>query len=294
LVALYYASPQFKRLKPITKSTYRNVIEAFREAHGDKPVKGLEQGHVKAIIAAKSETPVAANNLLGMLRMLMKLAIEEKWRTDDPTAGVKNLKRKSVQGFRTWSEEEIATFEAKFALGTRAHLAFQLLLHTGQRRADVVRMGRQHIRDGVLAIRQSKTGTEVTLPVHPNLQAAIDALPKDQLTFLMTAQGRPFTPAGFTNWFRGLVGEAGLPGDLSPHGLRKALSRRLAEAGSTPHEIMAVTGHKNLAEVTLYTEAANRVRSAATAMGVSGTKVTTPQSRVGNSAEKLSNIRRLK
>lgn len=96
------------------------------------------------------------------------------------------------------------------------------------------------------------------MPLHPDLKAVLDSLPLDNLTFLVTAQGKPFTPAGFTNWFREMAREAGLPDELSPHGLRKATCRRLAEAGCTPHEIMAISGHRSLAEVTRYTIEASR------------------------------------
>ena len=266
LIAGYYASPEFRTLRPITKSTYRNILERFREAHGDKPVKGLERAHVKAIMDAKADTPVAANHFLQALRRLMKLAVEAGWRKDDPTTGIRNIRSRS-EGFKTWSEEDIARYEAKFPLGTRARLALALLLNTGQRRSDVVRMGRQHIRNGALTIQQQKTGEEVVMTVLPDLQAAIDALPKNQLTFLLTGQGKPFTPAGFTNWFHECVVEAGLPAGLSSHGLRKAMCRRLAEADCTPHQIMAVSGHKTLSEVTRYTVAANRARLAVGAMG---------------------------
>ncbi|WP_354595950.1 tyrosine-type recombinase/integrase [Rhodovulum tesquicola] len=91
-------------------------------------------------------------------------------------------------------------------------------------------------------------------------------MPLKNLSFLVTAQGRPFSPAGFTNWFRDMVREAGLPDGLSPHGLRKATCRRLAEAGCTPHQIMAISGHKSLAEVTRYTVAAGRKDLAVQAM----------------------------
>ena len=75
----------------------------------------------------------------------------------------------------------------------------------------------------------------------------------------MTEHGEfKHTPAGFTNWFRAMVKEAKLPDSLSPHGLRKATCRRLAEAGCTANEIMAISGHKSLAEVTRYTVAASR------------------------------------
>lgn len=106
------------------------------------------------------------------------------------------------------------------------------------------------------------------LPLHPELKKLLDRLPLDNLTFLVTAQGKPFSPAGFTNWFRDMVAEVtheegrkkkrALPDGLSPHGLRKATCRRLAEAGCTPHEIMAISGHRSLAEVTRYTVEAGR------------------------------------
>lgn len=280
LVASYYETPDYKGLSVTTKATYRGIIERFRAEHGDKRVAKIQREHIKHLVAAKSETPMAANNLLRMVRMLMKHAMDTDLRRDDPTAGIRRIKNRS-QGFQTWEEEHIAAFEQHHKRGTRAHLAMSLLLHTGQRRSDVIRMGRQHIRNGVMMVTQQKTGADVGIPVHADLQAAIAHAPKDNLTFLVTAQGAAFTPAGFTNWFRDMVKEAGLPDGLSPHGLRKAICRRLAEAGCTPHEIMAISGHKTLKEVTRYTVAANRQRLAQRAMGAlgkakSGTEIVKP------------------
>jgi integrase len=67
-------------------------------------------------------------------------------RGEDPTAGVRGPKFRS-DGFYTWTEEDIAAFEATHPVGSRARLALALGLYTGQRRSDVVRMGRQHVRD---------------------------------------------------------------------------------------------------------------------------------------------------
>jgi integrase len=44
----------------------------------------------------------------------------------------------------------------------------------------------------------------------------------------------------------------------SAHGLRKACARRLGKAGARGHDILAVTGHKTLAEVQRYTDSALR------------------------------------
>lgn len=271
LVARYYHTSDYRALSPTTQATYRGIIERFRLEHGDKRVAKLEREHVRRIIGAKSETPSAANNLLRMIRMLMKHALDMEMIRNDPTRGVRPMKTNSV-GFVTWKEEHIEAFLARHPIGTRAHLALSLLLHTGQRRSDVVRMGRQHVREGVIRITQQKTGQPVAIPLHRDLVAALDATTKGQMTFMQTEQGKPFTPAGFTNWFRDRTREAGLPTGLSPHGLRKAICRRLAEAGCTPHTIMAITGHKTLKEVTRYTEAANRDRLAEQAIdALSGT-----------------------
>src|SRR5262249_9711818 len=115
-------------------------------------------------------------------------------------------------------------------------------------------------------IRQQKTRMEIAIPVLPDLQECLAIASRDRLTFLVTEYGKPFSPAGFTNWFRDRCTEAGLPPGLSPHGLRKAFCRQGAELGLTPHQIMAISGHKNLTEVTRYTEAVDRARLAKEAM----------------------------
>jgi hypothetical protein len=60
----YYRSSDFRDLKASTQSVRRNIIERFRNGHGNKPVARLERRHIKDIIGTKAETPEAANNLL--------------------------------------------------------------------------------------------------------------------------------------------------------------------------------------------------------------------------------------
>jgi integrase len=265
LVVAYLNAPAFGALSVSTKKTYRGILERFREAHGDKRVKMMEPHNVLAVMSSKATTPAAANNLLRMLRQLMKFAVLHGWRESDPTTGIKPPRMRSG-GFHTWTEPEIAAFESAHKIGTRARLALALLLYTAQRRSDVVRLGRQHIRDGVLSIRQQKTGAAVEIPVLPELRAILEASQNAHLTFLVTASGKPFSSAGFGNWFREMCDEANLPKACAAHGLRKAAARRLAEAGCTAHQIMSITGHKTLREVTRYTEAADRRGLAVAAM----------------------------
>jgi integrase len=264
-VGMYLASAGFATLADETRRTRRNVLERFRSQYGDLPVALIEQKHVQRMIDAKVNTPSAARNLLNMLRALMQFAIKVKIRKDDPTVGVTRAKIET-NGYITWEEHHITTFEAHHPIGSRARLALALLLGTGQRRSDVVTMGRQHVRGDKINVKQSKTGKALTIPMGDELRAAIDATPADHLTFLTTASGKPFTAAGFTNWFRDMCNAAGLPKGHSAHGLRKAMCRRLAEAGCSANEIAAISGHKTLREVQRYTEAVDQERMARAAI----------------------------
>ena len=142
-------------------------------------------------------------------------------------------------------------------------------LLTGQARQDVVAMGPQHIREEVLHWVRKKTARSTALnlfiPILSELRSVLDATPRGHLTFLVTEFGKPFTAAGFGNWFRDRCDEAGLP-HCTFHGLRKGASRRLAENGCTPHEIAAITGHATLKEIERYTRDAERKRLAQSAM----------------------------
>ncbi|MGA8614131.1 MAG: tyrosine-type recombinase/integrase [Xanthobacteraceae bacterium] len=283
LVAAYLdCSPSstspFKSRAPETQRTRRNILENFREEHGDLPIyrtvggKGvllLRREHMQRIVNKKAGTPFAQRNFLNTLRSMFRWAMKEGRIPDDPTLGVTREKVKST-GYPTWSEAEIDRFEATHSIGTKGRLAFGLLLYTGQRRGDVVTMGRHHVHNGVLTITQRKTegGEEAHLeiPVHTKLREIIEATPTLGVkTFLVTHFGKPYTAAGFGNWFRKLCDDAGCP-DVSAHGLRKAAARRLAEIGCTANQIAAILGHASLSEVQRYTKAADRKRMAREAM----------------------------
>jgi len=264
LAVSYFNSSDFSSLKPSSQAIYRGVIDRFCIQYGDNRVTGLKREHVVRLVAARAERPVAANTLRKVLRAMMKHAVEIGLRADDPTRDVRAIRVKS-DGFHSWNDDEIAQFEKRHPTGTPARLALALLLYTGQRRSDVVRMGPQHIRNGLLGVRQQKTGFELAIPVHSALAAVIAETPTYHLTFLTNQFGRPFTAGYFGQWFREQCDMAGLR-HCSAHGLRKAAARRLAEAGCTAHEIAAITGHASLKEIARYTEAADRKRLAVSAM----------------------------
>jgi integrase len=260
LCVSYYASPEFRGLKASTQRVRRNVLERFRAEHGHRALKDLQSGHIRSIIGTKANTPEAANNLLKVLRVVLHYAVSEAMIAGNQAIHVKRYTSKG-EGIHAWTEAEVAQFEAHHPIGSKPRLALALLLYTAQRRGDVVRAGWQHLQGDSIAVRQEKTDSQLLIPVHPELAHALASVPRDNLTFLMTERGRPFTSASFGNWFRKRCNEAGLP-QCSAHGLRKCAATRLADAGCSLHQIMAVTGHKSMSSVAPYTKRADQARLA--------------------------------
>ncbi|NOE32168.1 tyrosine-type recombinase/integrase [Ruegeria sp. HKCCD7318] len=258
----YYKSAMFKKLDPRTQQVRRSILERFcqHKNDGDKPFALLQPRHIRLRRDEMSDRPEAANGMVKALRQLFRFALRYDHHDDNPADKVEYLSG-NAEGFHSWSLEEIEKFEAKHPVGTTARLAMALALYTGQRRADIVALGRQHVRNGWLVFTQHKgrnrKPVRMEIPIILALQQIIDATDTGEMAFLKTAFGRPFTSNGFGNRFRKWCDEAGLP-NCSIHGLRKAAAAHLAELGCTEHEIMAVTGHTTSKEVTRYTRAARQ------------------------------------
>jgi integrase len=277
-LAEYYNSVAWRGLGSGTQKERRTILEKFREQYGHKPLASVPKEFIVALL--DSMTPHAGKNWLKAFRHFIRWCEARKLVRSDPTWGIR-VKVPKSGGFHTWTEDEISQFEAYHPVGSKPRLALALGLYTAQRRGDVIRMGKQHIRGGVLSVRQQKTGASLTIPVHPQLQAILDATPTGHLTFLVTKTGKSYFAQDFSEMFGQWCDDAGLPDACVFHGLRKAASRRLAEAGCTAHEIMAITGHVTLSEVALYTKAVEQARMARSAMAKA-----TPAEQIGSQSVK--------
>ena len=268
LIALYYTTAGYKDLAQVTKDGYRPWLERFRNERGHLKVRGFERQHATGLLDELAGKPGAQKSMRRMLNILLNLAVEHKWVAGNCLAGVRRSKVKRESFWRCWTEEDIKAYEDRWPSGSKERLAFALYLYTGQRRTDVVKWGRQHIRNGVLHHSTSKSNetTKLEIPIHDALKAELDQVPKTQMHLLLTQYGEPFSVKSFGNWLSDKAKKAGITEQASAHGLRKACCRRLAEAGCTPHQIMAITGHKNLAEVVTYTKAVEQKRMAVEAI----------------------------
>ena len=230
------------------------------------PLEKMGTDAIEVLRDRKIETPQAANARVIAIKVVFKWAMKKRLVDSNPSISVERVRIKS-DGFKAWTIDDVRQFESRHPIGSKARLALALLLYTGQRRDDVVRFGRQHVKNGKLIFKQQKTGKPMKLPILPELQKIINASPTGDLAFLVNELNRPWNAHGFSNKFREWCNEAGLP-KLSAHGVRKASATFIADAGGSSHMLMAAFGWSTLAMAEHYTKSANQEWLAEQAMNL--------------------------
>lgn len=272
LASRFYKTNAFLNAGSAKQASNRGIIERFRAEFGDDLVSNFTFAHIEAVLQARSVKrkegkrmvggPMAARSLHKQLKRMFRLAVKLKWIETNPADLAETVKAPKTGGFHTWTEEEIVQYRRRHPLGTKGRLAQEIILWTWQRRGDASRFGPPHVKGARMKYTQGKSGKTLWLPMAPELLAAIAAMPSVGITtYLVTEFGKPFTPAGFGNWFRDRCDEAGLP-QCSAHGLRKAGARRAADNGATNQMLKAVGGWSGDTEVAIYTADADQERLA--------------------------------
>jgi enterobacteria phage integrase len=157
------------------------------------------------------------------------------------------------------------------------------MLYVGSARVDTHKLTWRQIDSKIsdsmtISYKRNKTDVSVTLRVHEDLQKALVASPRNHVVIITTEYGKPFSVEGFSVFMRRAITQAGLPHSCRPHGLRKTLGRKLADAGCSAHEIQAALGHQTLAMAEKYCRDADRRRGGAAAIA----KLEAPQGRSEN------------
>jgi integrase len=248
-------------LSAATRRQRENIFVGVMAKSGAEPFGAIKRRDIEAGKDRRRETPSQARNFLDAMRGLFRWALEADHVQIDPTAGVKNPKRKKGEGFKAWSIDDVWTYIAKWPQGTRQYVWLHVLLYVGVRRGDAVMLGKQHVRDGVISFVTEKgrdrVRIEVSRRIEPELAAALADGPCGDLSFICGERGHPLKKESFGNDFKAACVAAGIF-DKSAHGLRKLSATIWAERGATEHELMAMFGWMTPQMASLYTRTAHR------------------------------------
>lgn len=264
LIDRYKESGVWRGYSDATRKQHDNFFSGVLAKAGHAPFANIDRSVMEQSMEDRADRPALANNFLKAMKALFKWAVKNNHMEVNPTDGVERLRYKS-DGFEPWTVEDFNRFCAKWEIGTKPRLAVELLLHSGLRRGDIVRAGRQHMKGNVFTMRTSKTGAVVTAEFPDALMDVIEKSPTGELAFLVSEHGKPFTKESFGNWFRDRCREASI--EKSAHGVRKLSATLSAEGGAPAHELMAQYGWTNIKQAEVYTRGADRK-----ALGIKGSR----------------------
>jgi len=258
----YREGDGWRSLSLATRRQRENILASVMKGAGDAQASRIKHSDIIKGRERRAATPAQARNFLDAMRGLFRWALNTGHVKSDPTAGVNNPKRRKSPGFPVWTEDDVAAYERRWPIGTKERVWLDVLLYTGLRRGDAVRLGRQHVRDGIATIRTEKSqgAVTVTIPILPVLAATLFAGPCGDLTFICGGFRKPLTKESFGNAFHEACRAAGI--DKSAHGVRKMGATRAAENGATVAELEAIFGWSGGGMASLYTRAADRARLA--------------------------------
>lgn len=260
LAAKWRESSDWSEASMATRKQRENILKHVLAGSGQRDCADITRADIRQSKETRKDTPAAANNFLKTMRALFRWAVAEEILTDNPAEGVPLFKLKKG-GHKPWTIKEVRQYRDAYPLGTRERLALEIAINTGLRRGDIARLGRQHIRQGVIDIRTEKTGVQLFIPVLPKLEEAIAAGPVGDMVFLSGKRGgRPMTKESVGNLFRDWAKAAGINKRL--HGLRKLCATIIADDGASELELQALFGWITNNQSAVYTAEANKKRLA--------------------------------
>ncbi|MGH1447394.1 MAG: tyrosine-type recombinase/integrase [Cognatishimia sp.] len=260
-------------LRESTRAVYRRDLNKLVAKAGHVMMQNVRRKHIENDLD-KLE-PIPANLRLRVWRKLIEFCRDEKIITIDPSEGVKSRKEPESDGHTPWERNHLETFREFWPIESKPRIAMEIFNWTGARVVDVRTFGPQHIRSGWLEFKQVKTRFPCVVPVgfgvpqdhatpemiqdHKHFMNAIEAA-KRNLIWVTTEYGKPRSQKGLSQWFSQKASDAGLPKELTAHGLRKRRDMDLAEAGMNAIQIRSWTGQQDLETLEEYIKKVNLKR----------------------------------
>jgi hypothetical protein len=256
LIALYRKSRAWcEDISQETRNMRGPFLQRMEETASDLPLAAISRAKIEQGISARS--PNQGRHFFDCMRGLFKFALAHDLHDRDPTAGI-TVKKDNGEGHLPWPIELIEQFERHWPLGTKPRLIFDAYLYLGLRRGDAARLGKQHIRNGVVCLMTEKSQGRMPIfvPLHPALEASIRACPSPGLAIIGKLDGSHYAKEVLGTMFREAVEAAGIP----------VTKKGSSESGATEAELNAMFGWTGHEMAQLYTTKADRKRLAARAM----------------------------
>ena len=264
----------FDRYKPSTRRTYSWLLDArLLPAFGAKPLDCIPVAQVERWFDALSRTaPGNANHALGLFRQIMNFALTGGQVDGNPAQGVRPNRRARLTRFL--SQEEIGRLhgvldEHSGKRGQAQAEIIRLLLLTGCRRNEILRLRWSEVRGEMLVLADSKTGPR-KIPLNTHARRILKRQPRSESPFVFPSPLDPDRPYSdnLALWYR-IRQEAGIA-DVRLHDLRHTFASQAVMSGIPVPVVSRMLGHSNVGMTIRYAHLGDReIEAAAERIGES-------------------------
>lgn len=208
--------------------------------------KTLRRGHFERYLRAAELLPagkVQANHDVKLAHRIFEIAISNEMTEYNPVTGVRYI-------VETPRKREVTQAD-RDAIAKNASMIYRLMMRvteaTGMRLTDVRLLKLPQIHDGVIDIRQSKTGNDQIWEISPALQAILDeaaTIPgrRSSIFVFPNRKGLPYTEDGIHKMRKAALKKAGLS-NLQHRDIRKEAIKEAKRAGMNAQEF---AGHSDV------------------------------------------------
>lgn len=262
----YRKSPEWRRLKPRTRSDYQAVRD-WLGADADRLLSDLTPGGVYKLRdkGEKQKGRRFGNYVVQVLRLTLEWARKREMIPNNPAKEVEALRKpvgaRNVN--RAWSLAEVSAFAA--AAPPQVAVAFSLGLFAGMRQGDALRVTWSAYNGHMLTWIAGKNGEECFAPVSGEFKRLLDdakARRGTTVQIAVTSTGTAWTESGFRASFFKLIRKLVAEGKMQPgctyHGLRHTIVTGARNDGESDYRAAAAIGDRSSSQAEIYGRDADR------------------------------------
>lgn len=237
-----------RALRPSTLSSYKTLrrkLEVFCTERAIVRLSDMTSERVRQFRDSLPTGPRSTGNYLVKLSCAFRFFLANEWLDKNPCVSVKVAKSKADDKQKHPFTEEEMTRILQQADANKTVLALIWLMRTtGLRISDAVFLRRDQVVGGALKVKTLKSGTNVSMPLQPDVYRKLSELPATFGTHFFTGTGSRLGTA--TDFYRrklNVIFEAAGIGNGTPHRFRHTAAVGWLLAGMSTEDVSRLLGH---------------------------------------------------
>lgn len=159
-----------RKLSKGTLDSYRQRLKALRENHGSELIARITTRHIAEFLAQWKTHARMGQAVRSLLLDLFREAMAAGWTDSNPVEPTRAPRHEITRARLTIADYQ-AIHKAAAGMPPWVQHSMELAIVTGQRRADLAKLGPRDVKEGKLWITQQKTGAKVCIPLELKLEA---------------------------------------------------------------------------------------------------------------------------